>query len=59
MRKVLSLLLLVSIFILFTTNGCGNTGISDGEEKVVADNENIIPDDNIKEAYKTASFALG
>ena len=59
MKKVLSLLLLVPIFILFTTDGCGNTGFSDGEEKVVEDNVTTMPGDNITEVYKTATFALG
>jgi len=57
-RIVLSLFLLVSALI-FTTNGCGNTSFSDGEEKAVADNVNTTPGNNMTETYKTATFALG
>jgi hypothetical protein len=57
-RKILSLVVLVSAFTLVVTNGCGNTDLSE-EGKVMTGNLNTIPVDNVTEGYKTATFALG
>jgi hypothetical protein len=58
-RIVLSLLILVSVFAVSITNGCGNTSFSVEEEKVMASNVNLMPSDNVTQGYRTATFALG
>ena len=59
MRIVLSLFLLVSVFTIFTTNGCDNVDFPGEEEIIMVEHVDPMPGSNMTEGYKTATFALG
>jgi len=59
LRIVLSLVLLITVFALFVTNGCGNADIPIREVITMAESVNPVPGSNMTGGYKTATFALG